>query len=203
MRYRHAEWGDFRFDRGGEANRAKVNEFREYAESFPVEGKPTGVRSLMLASEVNGVGKTLLECLMLKDIIMRFEGIGREVCPYQFWPVYRIKQRIKAAERYGGPETVEDVYKDLCSVVWLLVIDDVGKERLDGSDAGFTYDMYFSILNGRYNEDLPVIISSNLIYKPWVHNGLSLIDVIGLPAVSRLCEMTHSQVYIIEGESWR
>jgi hypothetical protein len=32
----------------------------------------------------------------------------------------------------------------------LLVLDDVGKEKLEGADAAFTYEIYYTIINERY-----------------------------------------------------
>jgi len=200
-RYRGITWDDFEYDQGGEGNKAKVAKLREYAEVFPMEKAPHGVESLLIARDMNGVGKTMLVCLLLNDLINRFDQVGRERCPYQFWSVDEVKLRIRSAERYGSAETVEDVYSDFAAM-WLLILDDVGKERLEG-EAGFTYEMYGNILNRRYNNELPVILTSNLAYTPWVEDGLSLTDLMGRAGVSRLMEMTGGQVYVIEGPDRR
>ncbi len=201
-RYCGLSWEDFNFDRGGEENRGKVEELREYAKNFPVEKMPFGIKSLLITREVNGVGKTLLACLILQDIIHRYEQMGRERCPFQFWPVGRLKQRLRAAERFGGPESVEDVYRDFATM-WLLVLDDVGKEKLEGADAAFTFEMYYTIINERYNAQLPIILTSNLSLDPWRPKGLSLADLMGRAGVSRLMEMTLGTAYVIEGEDRR
>ena len=72
-RFQEMTWDDFRYDKGGENNRAKVEELREYAANFPVEAPPKDFPSLLIAREVNGVGKTMLASLIHKDIINRFD----------------------------------------------------------------------------------------------------------------------------------
>jgi len=201
-RYRDVTWEDFKYDQGGEGNRGKVAALREYAETFPAAGWPFGTKSLVIARDVNGVGKTMLGCLILREIIMRYEGSGWERAPFQFWPSDAVKFRLKAAERFGGGESVEDVYRDFASMS-LLVLDDVGKEKLVGADAAQSYEMYFNILNTRYNEQLPVILTSNLKYEPWEPDGMSLVDLMGRAGVSRLMEMTEGAIYIIEGPDRR
>lgn len=201
-RYQVATWQDFQFDKGGENNRGKVQKLMEYTANFPVDQMPIDVASLLITGEVNGVGKTMLACLMYKDIVNRFQQTGRERCPFQFWTVSRLKQRLRAAERFGGPESVEEVYRDFGSM-WLLILDDVGKEKLEGADAGFTFEMYYTIINERYNVQLPVIFTSNLHFQPCSGEGLSLADLMGRAGVSRLMEMTQGTAYVIEGEDRR
>ena len=201
-RYRDYSWADFRFDLGGETNLGRVTDLQRYAHEFPVDAVPAGQPSVVLASPMNGVGKTMLASLIVGEIIGRYEETGRERSPFQFWSVNNIRMRLKSADRYGSKETPEDVYRDFATM-WLLVIDDVGKEQLDGRDAGFTYDMYFSILDQRYNNQLPVVITSNLAPEPWNPGGPCLVDLMGRASVSRLAEMTGGAVYRIDGEDRR
>ena len=88
--------------------------------------------------------------------------------------------------------------------MWLLVLDDVGKEQLTGAEATFSHEMYYNIINTRYNADLPLVITTNLNFSPWRNDGgPDLVDLMGPGAVSRLVEMTGGQVYIIDGEDRR
>ena len=201
-RFQGLSWEDFRFDRGGENNRPRVQKLREWAASFPVDRRPDGVSSLLIVSQLNGVGKTMLSGLALQDLIGRFDQIGRERCPFQFWPVGRVRQRLRAAERFSSTESVEEVYRDLANM-WLLVLDDVGKEKLEGADVSFSYEMYYNIINERYNNGLPLVITSNLGFEPWSPGGLCLADLVGRAGVSRLMEMTGGSAYLIEGEDRR
>ena len=202
FRYRDCQWDDFLFDQGGEANRSRVELVRRYGDEFPVENFPTGVRSIVLASEMNGVGKTMLACLMLKHIIGRIDENRWERCPFQFWSVGDMKRRLRKAERFGSEETQEDVIRDF-STMRLLVLDDVGKEQLTGAEAAFAYDMYFTVINARYNAEMPVVLTSNLNFHPWREGGPSLVDLMGRASVSRLVEMTSGQVFVIEGSDRR
>ena len=97
---------------------------------------------------------------------------------------------------------MEEVYRDFATVR-LLLIDDVGKEKLDGADTAFIQEAYFTIINERYNANLPIILTSNLNFDPWVPGGLCLENIMGRAAVSRLMEMTLGTAYIIEGEDRR
>ena len=200
-KFRDLTWEDFRFDQGGEENRERVRRLRSYAEGFPTDRPPHGYPSVVLASPSNGVGKTMLASLILGTIVHNFEQIARTVCPYQFWSVNRVKMRLRSAERYGSEETVEQVYREL-STVWLLILDDVGKEHADGRDASYAYEMYFNLIDQRYNCELPVIVTSNLGFEPWYEGEPSLVDLMGRAAVSRLAEMA-GQIFVIEGEDRR
>lgn len=203
--YRYADltWDDFKYDRGGEANRHPVAKIRRYAEGFPVDSVPKGAKSLLIASENNGCGKTMLATLLLRSIVDRYTDWARERCPYQFWTTTNIKLRLRSAERFGSQENPEDVYRDF-TTMWLLVMDDVGKEQLAGAEAAYAYEMYFTIINARYNAGLPVVVTSNLNVTPWRHDGgPDLLDLMGRGSVSRLVEMTEGQVYVISGEDRR
>ena len=188
------------FDLSG--NEDPVSQLREYAETFPVDRRPKGAQSTLIVRDINGVGKTHLTCAILHTIIDRSTEIDREVCPYQFWPIYRIKQRLLDAQRFNGSETVAQVYADFASM-WLLVIDDVGKDLPSGYEAAAAYEMYFTIINERYNAQLPVIISSNLAFAPWAPEGLCLQDLMGKACASRLMEMTGGVEYVIAGDDRR
>ena len=201
-RYRGNGWDNFSFDVGGEGNRAKVEGLRAYAEAFPVDVSPKGYPSLVLASAANGVGKTMLACLVLETIYRRLDPTDRETPPVQFWAIHDLKQRMTSSVRYTSTETQEQVMRELASL-WLLIIDDVGKERLGGHEADAAYDMYFSIINARYNADLPILLTTNLGFTPWNDGSPSLVDLMGRASVSRLIEMTGGKIYVIDGEDRR
>jgi DNA replication protein DnaC len=195
-------WGDSfdTFDPVG--NEAVVQELRAYAEAFQVDARPKGAKSLLITRDVNGVGKTHLACAVLRTIIEKFEKVDWDVSPYQFWTAGKLKQRIRGGQRFGGAESEADVYKDFGSM-WLLVLDDIGKEPLTGADAAATYEMYYTVINERYNSALPMVITSNLGFKPWAPGGLSIADLIGKAGASRLMEMTGGTEYIIAGQDRR
>lgn len=187
------------FDTIGNEDRVRLLEV--YADTFPTD-RPKGIPSLLIARDVNGVGKTHLTCAILRRIIERVTDLDQERCPYQFWPVHRIRQRLLDAQRFNGAETITQVYADFASV-WLLALDDVGKDAPKGAEAAALYEMYFTIINERYNAELPLIVTSNLGFKPWVPGGLCLEDVIGKAGASRLMEMTGGTEIIIAGHDRR
>ena len=200
--YRGLSWEDFQFDQGGESNRDRVAALRRYAREFPLEGKPEGVPSVLLASETNGVGKTLLATLMLMDIIGRYRNsrIGR--CPFQFWTGSAIEDRLRKAEDFKTGETVADVYDDLGSLS-LLVIDDLAKEFLDGDQDRAARKMYRKIIDRRYETNLPLVLTSNLDFAPWKQGRVDLRGVLGRPTASRLVGMVRRQTFVIAGDDRR
>lgn len=188
------------FDATG--NEERVSLLRAYADEFPTDGRPNGTRSLLIARDVNGVGKTHLACAILRRIIERATNIDRERCPYQFWPVDRIKSRLLDAQRFNSPETVTQVNEDFATM-WLLILDDVGKDAPKGYEAAALYEMYFRLINERYLADLPIIVTSNLAFAPWSQEGLRLEDVIGKAGASRLMGMCDRTEYVIAGHDRR
>lgn len=183
-------------------NEARIQLIREWADGFPVDGPPVGYPSLLIAARNNGVGKTHLACAALKAIIGRFEALGFERPPFRFHVANDLKFRLQDAQRFSSTEKVGDVYQELRSLR-LLVLDDMGKEKAIGADAAHVYEMYYTIINERYNNGLPMLITSNLGMEPWAKGGPSLEDIIGLAGVSRLKEMTGGKELVIEGEDRR
>ena len=185
-------------------NEPRVALLRAYVEAFPVDRRPTNYPSLIITSRNNGVGKTHLSCATLQGIISRFENLAYEHTPFRFYTAPALKHRILDAQRFTSKDTLVTVYAELESL-WLLVLDDVGKEKLTGADAGTMGEIYFSIINDRYNAGLPLVLTSNLGFEPWEAGGLCLEDVIGWAACSRLKEMTGSpgQQIVIAGEDRR
>jgi DNA replication protein DnaC len=213
--YRRQEWLDrqipprFRektlatFDPSDGDNLVKVMAFSEYASTFPVDRPPHGFRSLLITRDIKGVGKTHLACGILRRIIERHPAPVSEGSPFQFWSAMSIKVRVQAAQRFSASETAEQVYNHF-SRVRLLVIDDVGQDMVGSEyDSAFLREMYFGIINGRYNNDLPVVLTANLGFSPWEGSNISLTDLMGSGAVSRLMEMTGGTQYVIEGKDRR
>lgn len=185
-------------------NKPRIALLRAYAEDFPVDRRPNSYPSLMITSQNNGVGKTHLSCALINNIIARFEEAAWETAPFRFITAPALKHLVQDAQRFASKTSLTDTYADLASL-WLLVIDDVGKEKLTGADAGLMGEIYFTIINDRYNAGLPLVLTSNLGFAPWERGGLSLQDVIGWAACSRLKEMTGSpgKQIVIAGEDRR
>ena len=200
FKYSENSFADFDASDGDNLN--KVGKLQDYAVNFPVDERPLGYPSVLITRNINGVGKTHLACALLKAIIQRHADPTDQMCPYQFWPAPNIKIKLQGAQRYGSAETPEQVYTQFTRVR-LLVIDDVGKEKLTEYDAGFLQEMYFGIINGRYNNGLPVVLTANLGFKPWPGSDIDLRDLVGSATVSRLMEMTGGIQYVIDGKDRR
>lgn len=66
-----------------------------------------------------------------------------------------------------------------------LVVDDLGKERLrrvDGEDIGWADELWFTLINRRYEEDRPTVFTTNL-------NDHEIIERYGTAIYSRFVEM--------------
>jgi DNA replication protein DnaC len=148
-------------------NRSKSlsNAFKDcvdYADKFPLRGYH-GYRSLVLYSEgVWGVGKSHLAASIGHRIFDRWVG-DTEYCPVRYTSEPNLFLRIRntfnrqTAEEHHETET--EVYRELTTVP-LLIIDDMGKEEV--SDPRFVQRVLFTIINGRYDNMLPVVITANL-----------------------------------------
>ena len=183
-------------------NSARVKACREYASAFPVDSHPKGAKTLLIVSQTNGTGKTHLASAVLREIIGRCEDFAFEKPPYRFYTAGHIRNMLQDAKRFSSGTTVSDLYRQL-STLRLLVLDDVGKEKLSGYEADEVYTIYYTLINERYNLGLPMVITSNLSMEPWEKGGISLVDIVGLAGKDRLMEMSGGTEILIEGESRR
>lgn len=183
-------------------NEQRVELVREWADGFPQDAPPVGYPSLLIAARNNGVGKTHLACAALRRVIGRFNNLGFEKSPVRFYVANEVKNRLEDAKRFSSKETVTDVHRELATVR-LLLLDDMGKEKATGADAATTYEMYYTIINGRYSNGLPMLITSNLGFDPWENGAPSLVDLIGQAGVSRLREMTQARQIVVVGDDRR
>lgn len=180
-------------------NKNIYNVCKEYAVQFPLVDYH-GYKSLgIFSSGVWGVGKSHLVCSIAKYIVNRWIKRGGHS------PVYYVTEpqmfnRIRASfnRSNGNTETEQDVYRQLINVP-LLIVDDMGKE--DVSDPRFVQRVWFSVINGRYDNMLPMVITANLNPDEISHhlggnrNNEASFD--------RLIEMTHSTFWEVKGESYR
>lgn len=97
--------------------------------------------------------------------------------------------------RPGGSERGAEAELRGLTRVPLLLIDDLGTEKI----SEFTEEATYRLLNERYNECRPLIITSNLPVN--AVNGPDLTDKLGGRIVSRLSQMT--TVVAIEGADRR
>jgi len=175
------------------------------------EGDDEQPKSLVLLSPgIYGLGKTHLVCALInqiietddKALIIQKTYIRKRPCPVFYISENVLLRRIRQTysrnskkdftENYE--ETEEDVYKKLAKYD-LLIIDDVGKVR--ARDMSFLQGVYFNIIDQRYNDCQPIILTTNLDYTDLeVHIGGACAD--------RLLEMAGKEGFIVmRGTSYR
>lgn len=160
-RFINVRFGNFK-DRGIKSLIRSFNNCVEYADKFPMRGYH-GYNSLVLYSVgVWGVGKTHLVSSIAHRILDRWAG-DTEYCPVKFVSepnlFIRIRNTFNRHQSEEYQETEADIYRQLTTVP-LLIIDDIGKEEV--GDPRFVQRVLFTIINGRYDNMLPVIITANL-----------------------------------------
>ncbi len=170
-----------------------------YAESFPVDASPFNYPSLYIYSEKSwGVGKTHLSCAIGHRVLDRWKG-EKELCPkVVFISEPDLFRNIQATYNFTPEEkryreSEDDIIK---SITWcdLLLLDDVGKEKR--KDMDFVQRTLFAIINGRYDNELPIVLTANLSPTPLKRH-------LGEATFDRLFEQIEGKRVVIEGESYR
>jgi DNA replication protein DnaC len=173
----------------------------DYIEKYPLCGY-RGYRSLVLYSQgVWGVGKSHLVSSIAHGILDKWQG-EINYCPVRYTSepnlFIRIRDTFNRRPQEECHETEADIYHELTTTP-LLIIDDMGKEEV--SDSRFVQRVLFAIINGRYDNMLPVIITANLnIDMIERHLGG---DRGNSAAFDRLAEMTGNNFREIVATSYR
>jgi len=185
----------------------------KYADSFPIDyqkyykKKRKPFPSLILQSSVAGLGKTHLAAAICHRILDRWDGEDL-ACPVVFTTESELLGKIQGTFNYSAEEQrVRESLEDIMTPLMyrsLLVLDEVGYERR--TDLKFVRRMLFRLINGRYNNDRPIIITTNLstgqlrAYLDAVDSGVT--DS-AERTFDRLWEMGRGKVYKLTGESYR
>lgn len=160
-----------------------------------------GQSLVLLSPALYGVGKTHLVCALVNEIIetedkavICGERIVKHRCPVYFTTENELLRRIRTTyDHKDGGETEEGIYRQL-SHVDLLIIDDVGKVR--PKDLSFLQGVYFNIIDQRYSDSQPIILTTNLDYD-------QLEEHIGGACADRLREMAGKNFIKMTGTSYR
>ncbi|NPV49438.1 MAG: ATP-binding protein [Armatimonadetes bacterium] len=133
----------------------------------------------------NGTGKTHLAAGIMLELIKREVAV-------RFYTVPELLARV----RDGISRDEADDVQEILAEIPLLVIDDLGKEYLRPSETGTSWaqEVIYTILNRRYEEDRPVIVTTNL-------TDAQIEQRYGLAVVSRLAEMCRTVV--LDGPDYR
>ena len=176
-------------------NRQAVNACKKYVTEFPLR-KIVDYKSLAITSnKIWGVGKTHLACAIAKELINR--------CQFENPVIYltepELLSRLRASfNKNDGVETEDSLMKRLTTIP-LLIIDDVGKEEV--ADPRFVQRVWFNLINTRYDNLLPVMITANLDPDQISHHlGGSRANE---ATFDRLYEMLEGTFWEIIGESYR
>ena len=175
------------------------------------DGEDIPPQSLVLLSpSIYGLGKTHLVCALINQIIETEEKaiisqntyIRKLPCPVYYTAentlLRRIRQTFNRSNAHNDDkfyeETENDVYKKLARPD-LLIIDDVGKVR--PRDLNFLQGVYFNIIDQRYTDSHPIILTTNLDLS-------ELEEHIGGACADRIREMAGSTGFIkMTGKSYR
>lgn len=172
-----------------EAKQIAQKYVEDFHELLPKDASDPGRNGLFITGGV-GVGKTHLVSAIANALLAK--GY-RVIC----MTMIDLLDRIKKAYDYG--EISEGEVLELYETVDLLIIDDLGKERVTEWGSSKIY----TIINGRYERLMPTIVTTNygddeLVSKLTPPNG----DRITAEAtIDRLCEMCKG--IVMSGDSWR
>jgi len=171
-------------------------------------GEDLPPKSLVLLSPgVYGLGKTHLVCALInqiieteeKAVIIQKTRVKKLPCPVYFTSENKLLRRIRQTFNRNSrndctEETEEDIYTQLARYD-LLVIDDVGKVR--PRDLNFLQGVYFNIIDQRYTDSQPIILTTNL-------DLIELEEHIGGASSDRVREMAGQHGFIkMTGKSYR
>ena len=124
-----------------------------------------------------GTGKTFLASLIAKEFILDMKSVV-------FGDYPSLLGDLKATFEKGGTEDLLDRYSN-CD---LLILDDAGTEQVTDWSAGVLY----RLINNRYNENKPVIVTSNYDLKGLGKRlATNRDDFTGARIISRLKEMCY------------
>jgi DNA replication protein DnaC len=173
---------------------------KAYAENFPVGCRPKGYRSLLLysAKDNPGTGKSHLSAAIMHRILDRWVDGNTRCQRLLFVSEPELFLDIRNTYSFDRKEvqTKDDESDIIKKLIWadLLVLDDVGKVNTNNRD--FVEKTLFTIIYGRYSNELPMIISTNL--KPE-----ALEKYTGKPAFDRLFQMVKGEYLVMDGKSYR
>lgn len=159
-------------------NRAALKDSKQFSSEFPNHS------SLLFIGPV-GTGKTHLAAAIAHEQIKKSRSV-------LFGTVPSLLSRIKAtySDDHGTEQEVMSIFFR-CS---LLVLDDLGKEKV----SEWVEERMYEIVNGRYERNLPIVITTNVGLKAvkdrYRMNGVAI--------VSRLHEMCPRGV-MLNGPDYR
>ncbi len=142
-----------------DGNRLAYETCVQYADDFKL-GKDIEYKTLvMFSNKIWGNGKSHLSYAIAKRIIDRLYTMPI-ACPVYCITEYNLFSRIRATFGNNNTGESEDSILQKLTNIPLLIIDDVGKEEV--SDLRFVQRIYFALIDGRYNNLKPLVMTANL-----------------------------------------
>lgn len=185
--------------------RQVLKQCREYADGFPIGAAtyPPYHSFILFSPETQGVGKTHLAVAICHRVLDRWQG-ETHTCPVAFISEPDLYRSIQATFDYTVEEkrqlpSEQDMVNRLIRTP-LLVLDDLGTEERFSKD--FTNRILFAIINGRYENEVPIVITTNLD-KAGMNRYFA--DAAGHVRIfDRLWEMCAGKFFLqVKGESYR
>jgi len=196
LRFRDCRFDNFDLTTEGNINKAWAA-CKDYASKFKPYQPRTSSSLVLYSSHIWGVGKTFLVCSIIHDILDRWEG-EPQYCPVRFITEPQLFLRVRATFNNHYSETENDIYKELMRIP-LLILDDIGKEEV--ADSRFVQRVLFAVIDGRYQNMLPIVITTNLDTDALDrHLGG---DRGNSASMDRLAEMTGNVFVELKGRSYR
>jgi DNA replication protein DnaC len=150
-------------------------------------------KSMILWSSRCGTGKTHIATAIGKEYINYCADSVVRCVPVRMVTESELISRIRATYDNQSRESESSIIDEVTKAN-LVIIDDVGKVTFQSRD--FIQRVYFLIIDRRYNQNKPVILTSNL--------GMAkLSGHIGEACVSRLYEMTDGNIIEFVGKDFR
>jgi len=195
LRFKSKTFSNYEIIRG---NKLAYDTCLKYADNFPLKQREEYISLGLFSKDIWGVGKTHLACAITQRIIER--AIQAYSCPVLYITEYQLFSKIRATYNRGDDnrETEDSILKKLVNAP-LLIVDDVGKEEI--ADPRFVQRIWFALVDGRYNEMQPIMITANLSPDELAHH---LGGSRGSEATwDRLYEMLNGKFYEIKDKSHR
>jgi DNA replication protein DnaC len=201
-RFSSSNFSNFKLDSDNHGIANAYRKTKEYADTFPVASGGRGFNSIILFSENSwGVGKTHLAVSIAQTIIDRWNGTPMS-CPIQFVTEPQLLLNITSTYNYSPEEkTYRDTEEKIIQKairVPLLIIDDLGKRT--PSNPEFVRRIMFSIIDGRYSNNLPLVLTTNMspeALRLYLGGGKDE------SCIDRLIEMCRGSFLRLDGKSRR
>jgi DNA replication protein DnaC len=149
-----------------------------------------------------GVGKTHLSYALIDRYIKeypatytnKFGDIMPKMCPVYFTLENELMLKLRSTynEWYIG-ESEEQIYNRLNSYR-MLIIDDLGK--VQPSNLNFTQNVFFRLIDSRYNSGKPIMITMNMDLE-------QLVSYLGEASVRRLKDMCGDNIIRMNNKSYK